>query len=537
MSPIAPSPAPARLGRVIFVVTAALGCLVAAGPVTTNDLFWHIKTGELLWTGGVFPERDVFSYTATDLPWFLHEWLTQLLFYGLHELGGLTLLRLFTGLMAVAILFVVWRLANRLLPGSTAAVVVLLAFAILATDRFQTRPTLFSMLFFLGFVAWFSGHRGAWRWRDAAIVVFGILIWVNLHSVGLLGLVLYTTFVAGVLTRAWLAREPIAAPGARHGATLLAAAAVTCLNPSGWHLYGFAFQDKGEVMNLIVDEWGAFQLDYGANPALSPEGYGIILATSVIVVITCLATGIALNPEEDRRSSPALPDPVHLGLLFLCLGGGLMAVRFHWMVAITLAFALHHLMALLRHGYLRRIPYARGLRIAGQSCAVALFGLHYHRDLEHEGTAIRTHLASTHYYTRDMAPSLDLSGVRFMREAGLTGNAFCHYASGGMLSYFLYPDIKVFLDSRADLYRRELLLEFLAIRDGRPDQQQLLDRHETDIYYRHWEIAPLRDPSGWSKVYTGEDGEVWLRKHDRNLANLERCKEWHRGFARPGTPR
>ncbi len=537
MPPHAQSPRPRQLDRIAFAVIAVLGFLAAVGPVTTNDLFWHVATGEHLYRLREFPALDVFSYTANDLPWFLHEWLTQVIFFGLHELGGLHALRLFTGLMSVAILFLVWRTAKQHLTNPVAGVVVLLAFAVLGTCRFQARPTLFSIAFFLGLIAWLGSHRGPWRLRHAATLVLCVVVWVNLHSVGLLGLTVYGAFATGHVARAWLAREPVASHVLRHALTFAVATGASCLNPAGWHLFDFAFQDKSEVMNFLVDEWGAFQFAFADNPLLTFEAYVVVLGILATVVITYLLTGIALNSQSERRSSPALPDPVHLALLALCLAGGLMARRFHWMLAISLLFAMSHLATLIRHGILLRVLRLAPLRIAGIVTAVTLFVLHYNRDLRHENQPLHEALLTADYYTRQIAPSLDLPAVQFMRDAGLEGNAFCHYGSGGMLTYFLYPKVKVFVDSRADLYRRRILLEFMAVRDGHPDQQEILDQHGTDIYFRHWEIAALRAPSGWTKVYEGPDGEVWLRKHDRNLENLKRCKAWHRRFGPQSAPR
>ena len=285
-------------------------------------------------------------------------------------------------------------------------------------------------------------------------------------------------------------------------------------------------------MNFIVDEWGAFQLDFASNPALSAPGYVLILATLVTVLAAFLATGFALNSERDRWRSPAFPDPVHAMLLLVCLGGGLMAIRFHWMVVLALIFTLAHSNRLIAHGTFGTLS-PRAAQITGATAALAMFAVHARTDLEHEGTPIHRVATTADYYQRPIARSLDLGGVQFLADAGLRGNAFCHYGSGGMLTYAAYPDVKVFIDSRADLYGRKLLLEFLAIRDGRPDQQRLLDEYETDFYYRHWEIAPLRQPELWTRIYRGADGEIFLRKHDRNLANLRRAKAWH---SSPATP-
>ena len=48
------------LGLVFPVASWVIALLTfawAAGPVTTNDLYWHLNTGELLWTAGELAPR------------------------------------------------------------------------------------------------------------------------------------------------------------------------------------------------------------------------------------------------------------------------------------------------------------------------------------------------------------------------------------------------------------------------------------------------------------------------------------------------
>lgn len=522
---------------VTLLAAVFLTVLHASGPVTTNDVFWHVKTGEHLWQTGTLPDRDVFSYTTTDLDWVLHEWLAQLAFFGLHELGGFYLLRGFTGAMALLILFLVYRFAKHHVKNPVAVAVVVLLFAILGTTRLQARPTLFSMALFVVLVSWFCSRRGPWGLRQGAILVGTILLWVNLHSVGLLGLVIYAAYLLGLVGRTMLSQADAASRRdlVAHGFTLVAAFAATSANPSGFHLYAFAFQDKGIVMNFITDEWGTFRLAYGDNPSLSPEAYGVILLILAALIATCFATGWKLNRTPKKCESTAFPDPVRLSMLLLCLGGGLLARRFHWLLALSLVLAIAHLRRPVFAGW-HQVASLPPVRLAAVAFVGILLGLHYHRNLRYQGEPLHQHALTASYYTTAIAPSHDRAGVRFLAEAGLSGNAFAHYGTGGMVSYFCHPNIRVFIDSRVDLYRREVFLEFLRVRDGHPSQQQILDKYDTDIYYRHWETRPLREPSGWTKVFATPTEAIWLRKHPRNRENVARCKAWHRRHRESAAP-
>ena len=46
-------------GSLLAFVVMALVFAHAAGPVTTNDLYWHVSTGQLLWETGGFPQAEL----------------------------------------------------------------------------------------------------------------------------------------------------------------------------------------------------------------------------------------------------------------------------------------------------------------------------------------------------------------------------------------------------------------------------------------------------------------------------------------------
>src|SRR5215211_1914720 len=57
----------------------------ALEPSIAADLWWQLKTGELIWTTGRVPHSDVFSHTSAGHPWQVQEWLSELIFYGLYH--------------------------------------------------------------------------------------------------------------------------------------------------------------------------------------------------------------------------------------------------------------------------------------------------------------------------------------------------------------------------------------------------------------------------------------------------------------------
>src|SRR4030042_4468276 len=71
--------------------TLLVYAIFAAWPLiqfTDPDFWWHLRTGQLIVDTGSIPKADPFSYTAAGSPWIAHEWLSDLLIYGIESNVG-----------------------------------------------------------------------------------------------------------------------------------------------------------------------------------------------------------------------------------------------------------------------------------------------------------------------------------------------------------------------------------------------------------------------------------------------------------------
>src|SRR5262245_2768930 len=520
------------------VLLAVMFVLAAGAPMYTADAFWHVASGDWLRAHGLGAQPDPFSFTAQGERWVLHEWLFQVVVSLVHEFGGMYGLRALTAAMAALILLQIAALWRRQLGGSTvAAVAGIAAFAVLGTVRIQTRPSLFTIAAVLLLVALWT-RRGPWRWRDGAAVVLTQVLWVNAHSVALLGPILYAAFGCGRAADDWVARRgglgddaPQRGDLRAHCATWLLMALSTLATPAGVHVWEFAWQDKGSVMQFVVDEWAPFRPAFADNPLMPRSMWLGVWAVFAVLLLCGIAVAKALDGERDKLRSPCLPVPSRVALALALFMGGLMARRFVWFHALTLLFCIEALLRCARAGAFAGLAARlRGARVhAAAAAALALFALATAWfGLAVEGRPLPLAFTTSEYWTRPMAASFELPGVDFLAEAGIEGNAVCHYNSGGILSYRLFPKVRVLMDSRIDLYRRAIFLDYLAVQNGRLDQQQLLDHYGADIYYRHWHLPRPVDRSAWLRVWSGPDGDVWLRRGaERTAANLERARAWH----------
>jgi hypothetical protein len=92
---------------------------------------------------------------------------------------------------------------------------------------------------------------------------------------------------------------------------------------------------------------------------------------------------------------------------------------------------------------------------------------------------------------------------------------FNEYAWGGYLIWRLYPDYRVYIDGRADVYGDELMKEFLAVNDGKPAWREPLDTHgiRTVLIKPDAALASLlRQDSGWQNVFEDKQAVIFVRR-------------------------
>src|SRR5580698_9974684 len=94
------------LGQRIFsfpMMIAGLLMVLAVLTVRSRfddpDMWWHLRTGQIISTTHAIPTSDIFSYTTSHHAYVPHEWLSQVLIYIAYALGG------YTGMMVWLCLF------------------------------------------------------------------------------------------------------------------------------------------------------------------------------------------------------------------------------------------------------------------------------------------------------------------------------------------------------------------------------------------------------------------------------------------------
>src|SRR6266571_5166030 len=75
---------PVMVAATLVVLTV----LTVQSRFNDPDLWWHLKTGEIIWNTHSIPRTDLFSFTTNNHEWIAHEWLSQVAIYVSWRLGG-----------------------------------------------------------------------------------------------------------------------------------------------------------------------------------------------------------------------------------------------------------------------------------------------------------------------------------------------------------------------------------------------------------------------------------------------------------------
>jgi hypothetical protein len=445
------------------------------------DLWWHLRAGQDIVANGAIPYTDIYSFTKSGAEWVAHEWLSEVLLYGIFRFAGWGgLVVVFSGVITLTIYLVYRRCSGR--PYAAAFSVLLAAAA--ASPLYGIRPQMLSFLLAAIYITVLERFAEDGRARRLFYLVPLMLLWVNLHAGYALGLGLIGLFAVSV-----------ALDGKRERAlslllVLLACAAMAPLNPNGFRMFSYPIETlTSPSMAAYIEEWA------------SPDFHRITFFPLAAMLFTLLGV-LALSPRRVRA-----------GTLFLLLVTGFGALRsarhipiFGLIAAPVIARHLWELM--LSRGWERwfvkpELP-ARGLALV-VNCLFLVAAV--------TAGAGRVWHFVTHQAVYE-AVRYPRAAVDYIEQQRLPGPIYNQYGWGGYLIKRLYPEYRVYIDGRADVYGDAFMTEAMQTYDGREGWREPLDRLAVSTVL----VAPdaplaslLRNDSEWKKVYEDRQAVIFNR--------------------------
>lgn len=474
--------------RPVFTFIIALGLFaITARPATDPDMWWHLRTGQLILHNHHVFHADPYSFTKAGQPWVNHEWLSDVLMFAVcYAAGWGGLIIFFAALITAAYLLLFARCAGQ--PYIAGIMTLWGAFA--SAPTWGVRPQMFSFLLASLFLLILerSYERPNLLWWTLPLT----LLWVNLHAGYAVGIALMVLFLLGDIFD-WifgLSQRVLLLKHIRKVALLtLACLAVVPLNPYGAKMYLYPLQTLASPsMQGYISEW--------ASPNFHLQEYWPLL----FLILATLVAG-CFSPRRLR--------PRELVLLLTTTFAALVSIR-HIPIFVLVAIPLVSAMVWEWLKQFRSTGWLGNNRDLATS----------HRTLLNAVLAV-AFLAFTvvRIYTviRDQnkseAKNFPVKAVAFLSAQHFPAPILNYYTWGGYFIWKLYPEYRVFIDGRADVYGDAFMDQFAStyyVR-GKAWQQPLKqwNIHTVILPPNAPLIAALRIMPGWTQVYADPQASIF----------------------------
>ncbi len=475
--------------RRLCVLILALGLFtMAVRPLTDPDVWWHLRTGQLTLQNHSVFHTDPYSFTRYAYSWINHEWLSEVLMFGIYRLAGFGgLIVAFAAVIAAALFLVFLRSPGR----PYIAAIMTLWGALASASTWGVRPQMFSLLLASVFLVLLdaSERRPRLLWWTAPLM----LLWANLHAGFPIGLAFIAFFLIGEGLESAIGPEPWQKflPRLKQLAAAFAlCTALVAVNPNGIRLYWYPFQTLGsESMHRFIHEW------------FSPDFHDLTYLPLLLMLLALIA-GLAVAPR--------CPRPRNLLLLLATVPAALRSMRHIPILVLVIVPVLSEMaQAWLQERGALPLSSKRVLGLAPRTLAFNLIVL-----LTFAGfTAARIRQVVGRQGETE-AQHFPAAAAAFLQQDHPPGPMLNHYNWGGYFIWRLYPQYRVFMDGRADVYGDTLMNEFGSCYHLKDDWRKPIEAWGIRTVVLPPDaplITALRSSPKWKQIYSDTEAVILTR--------------------------
>ena len=444
------------------VALIIFGCAGLAGfftyfPITDGDIFWHLAAGREMVAHKHFLSVDPFSFTLQSPPWIDLHWLFQLIVYGLYSLGGYKALLAFKliSIMASVILLC------KTFPSKKYALIVGMCSALLFYEvryLIDVRPILITVPCMALYIYLFEHARRTGKKKMLWLCVPLQILWTNSQGLYMIGL-----FIVGAY---WLEGQAEGKTRSGRGEArdsgekpiFLGLVFLECVLSCFVNPYGFSglllpFKLLGRINPSVGN---IYSMNISENvPLFSLAGHESIYRT--VVLCSAMLAGALMALNWKKGSVARLAHVVlFIGFLLLAVSALRNVVLFAIIIIPLIGYnATHGKIAEILTGVRKKTKlwiYTGLFIFAG----VVLFEALYNQ-------ARMLSLFPAH---RTISPfRFPEKATESIKKNPIPGEIFNDMRYGGYLIWRLYPDKKVFIDTRLVIRSPLFFAEYLKLCD------------------------------------------------------------------------
>jgi tetratricopeptide (TPR) repeat protein len=507
-------------GLLTIGVVFGVAVLLSTVELRDLDLWLHLGMGKFILQNGYVPAVDILSSTIVGAPWTNHEWLFQIFVYSIYSNFGPD------GLISMQVAVVTFTLLILLILGYDRDKQLIVAFSLLLVIlvfqvRFTYRPDLFSLLFFALFIYILSLyiHR---PWSLYALVIIQV-IWSNMHGFFFFGPLFVLIGVVSEWTKRhvklpyeWNQAGRLTDDEYNRLKIILIFVVLACLiNPltfkGAWYPIRVFFELSGNSKIF-------FQYISELQPPILMAN---IMAMNEVRYYKILILISSISFFFNRRN-------IDIGglifwLIFLVFS--LKAIRNipFFAFAAYLVIITNSVTISLRNIVPLRFTYKRFQYITLTFFKILLIFwiVTFSRGIAESGYFDFDTYEKKSDKTGVSLQSYPHKAVDFLVENKILGNTFNDFNSGAYLVGRVFPDIKVFIDGRTEVYGPEYFKKYLELYEK--DNQELFDEmvEKYNITIALFSsvnqtipenlLLHVYDNKTWVPVYFDFDGLIFLK--------------------------
>jgi len=482
----------------VLILLFALLVISQINTIVDSDIWCHFKTGEYIVKNLNVPQVDIFSYTLENRAWIDHEWLSQVLFYVIFAKFswlGINILKaiVISSCFLIPLFFIIFKYKKFIY-----AILFILLSVLAFGYRSFARPEIFSYLLLCLFFYMLEDER-----KIHMLPLLQVL-WVNLHGYFILGPILIFLYSLGEL----ISGSKIKAK--RLGMVFVLAIPACFINP---YFYKGAFYPIKILAGIFTEQRLYMQ---SIQELMMPvnAGFGRYIFFWILAILSSVTFLVNLKKAKMQ----------HI-LIFLGAFMASYAAMRNMPVFIFMAMPLAVINlneARLTKNITERNHYAVCILII--LAAVYFFTSNRYYVFTKQSAFRNTESKMTGLLTPSKA-------CDFLEKNNIKGRMFNSIDFGHYISYRFYPEKRVFVDVRTELYKHDFYKSYQRAQNYPGEWESLQRKYNFDVaLLRHIFsgteriLKYLYNNKEWALVYYDENSAIFLRDAPGNKKAIEKFR-------------
>ncbi len=460
--------------------------LLSVSPISDYDTGYHLQTGKYIVEHKVVPLYDIFSYTASGVRWIAHYWLSDVIFYLIYLFSGYLGLMIFVALISALTYFFVFKVTWLKAGKTMLPMILLVVFAYLSLNLWVVRPQIFSYFLAIVLVYILEKWRTSKNIKYLYWIPFLFLIWANLHAGVILGIALFALYCAGeALNQKSL--KAVKAPIILFVTSSLA----TLLNPNGFKLLDYLQIISPSIQKMNILEWQSLLY------------YSSMWQTKATIILMAASFVFVWWRELDKEKGFFKMDWISLGLVTGSIIMPIVSMRHIIFFSIlALPVVSNYLVEYFSEKNIKieNIRFVFPLAILLGAVLIAAPVLRFNK----------MEIISD--------PRLPENASNFIKDNNLPSQIFNSQFFGGYLIWKLWPEYKVFIDGRSEVFAGEVNNDYINIAYRRDDWKNLIDnKYKIQTIILGYPFSGGVDAKRFAADVTSEDNFVLVYFDDGSM--------------------